>query len=162
MPTNVNGEVALPAPAALTSSVDSEDVSLLAEARAVREHAYAPFSQFPVGAALIAGSGKVYHGCNIENTSFGLTICAERVAIFNAVAAGEREIKAIAVMSRGGGTPCGACRQVLAEFTRDPEQVTVLVGDLEGYVQRYTMAQLLPYAFGSFQADQVDGPGITQ
>ncbi|MSP13359.1 MAG: cytidine deaminase [Chloroflexi bacterium] len=162
MLTNTENDAAKPAEGISREGVPGEYASLWVAARAVREHAYAPFSQFPVGAALLAESGKIYLGCNIENSSFGLTICAERVAIFNAVAAGEREIKAIAVVSRGGVTPCGACRQVLAEFTHAPEHVVVLVEDLEGKVQCFTMAQLLPYAFGKFQQDQVDGPSLTQ
>jgi len=81
-----------------------------------QKRAYAPYSSFPVGAALRTASGKIYQGTNVENASFGLTICAERVAAAAAVAAGERDFAAIAVVSRGGVTPCGACRQFLAEF----------------------------------------------
>ncbi len=93
--------------------------SLLILAREVRAKAYAPYSNFPVGAALKARSGKIFYGCNVENLSFGLTCCAERNAVFAAVAAGEREFEAIAIVadSKEPVTPCGACRQVLAEFS---------------------------------------------
>ncbi len=97
---------------------------LIDRALAARERAYAPYSGFAVGAALLASSGKIYEGCNIENTSHSLAICAERVALFWAVAAGEREFSRIAIVSEGGAMPCGACRQVLAEFA---ERLEVIV-----------------------------------
>src|SRR5436190_1981366 len=82
----------------------------------VREGAYARYSSFLVGAAVLAGDGKIYTGCNVENSSYGLTICAERAAVFAAVAAGQRRFEFLAIATSGGGSPCGACRQVLAEF----------------------------------------------
>ena len=120
---------------------------LVEAAQAARERAYAPYSGFTVGAAVEASSGAVYTGCNVENASYGLTICAERVAVFRAVAAGEREIIALAVVSGPGATPCGACRQVLAEFTSQPEEVTIIVVNGQGDERCYTLGQLLPASF---------------
>ena len=95
--------------------------SLVAAAREVREHAYAPYSSYPVGAALLSGSGRIYTGCNVENASYGLALCAERSAVAAMIAAGERTIRAIAIVTDGPipGPPCGMCRQVLAEFADD-------------------------------------------
>jgi cytidine deaminase len=98
---------------------------LIREALDAQQRAYCPYSNFPVGAALLAASGKTYHGANVENASYGLTICAERVALVAAVAAGDREFTAIAVASRGGASPCGACRQFLAEFNVNLQVLTV-------------------------------------
>jgi len=120
---------------------------LVEAAQRAREQAYAPYSDFAVGAAVQAGSGSVYTGCNVENASYGLTICAERVATFKAIAAGEREITAVAVVSQPGATPCGACRQVLVEFTSQPEQVDIIVVNGQGDKQFYTLGQLLPANF---------------
>ena len=129
---------------------------LLAEALNVRATAYAPYSQFPVGAALETRSGRVFTGCNVENLSFGLTICAERNAVFAAVAAGEREFTRIVIVadSREPVTPCGACRQVLAEFSLEMEGRSV---NLEGeeYVTR--LDELLPRA----KAGILDKPSST-
>lgn len=118
---------------------------LLTEARAARERAYAPYSHFAVGAALRAKSGRVFRGCNVENLSYGLSICAERSAVFAAVAAGEKEFDAIAVMadSLTPVTPCGACRQVLAEFGLD---LAICSSNLEGTTYETTIGELLPRA----------------
>ena len=118
---------------------------LRAEARKVRERAHSPYSGFAVGAALLTRSGKVFTGCNVENISFGLTICAERAAVFAAVAAGEREFLAIAVVadSREPVSPCGACRQVLAEFA---PKLDFSLSNLAGLEERTTLAVLLPRA----------------
>lgn len=116
---------------------------LIADARKARESAYARYSHFAVGAALRTRSGRVFIGCNVENLSFGLTICAERAAVFAAVAAGEREFEALAVVADSVApvTPCGACRQVLAEFS--PE-LPVCSSNLEGKTYESSIAVLLP------------------
>jgi cytidine deaminase len=97
-----------------------------------------------VGAALLGASGKVYTGCNVENVSFSLTVCAERTAVFKAVSEGEREFRALVVYSRTGATPCGACRQVLREFCKD---LPVLVVSAAGERRLYSLAELFPAAF---------------
>ena len=119
--------------------------SLIEAARRAREQAYAPYSHFTVGAALRTKSGRVFMGCNVENLSFGLTICAERVAVGAAIAAGEREFEALAVVadSREPVTPCGACRQVLAEFSL---KLPVCSANLEGAMYESSIAELLPRA----------------
>lgn len=120
---------------------------LIAAARDVRERAYAPYSNFPVGAAVLCADGRVLAGCNIENASFGLTICAERVALFTAVAAGCPRIEAIAIAGPGAGplSPCGACRQVMVELSPDAE--VLMVGETE--VCSRTVRQLMPEAFAA-------------
>jgi cytidine deaminase len=125
---------------------DSERKALIDAALEAQQRAYCPYSKFPVGAALRTASGKIYRGVNVENASFGLTICAERVAASAAVAAGEREFTAIALVSRGGVSPCGACRQFLAEF--NPTLPIVMVDSLQqehGY--QATLDELLPSRF---------------
>jgi len=124
---------------------DQELIALAAEARG---KAYAPYSGYPVGAALLTASGKVYTGANVENSSYGLSICAERTAAFKAVSEGEREFTAIAVVTANGGTPCGACRQVLNEFGPD---MRVLIADMNGKYQAYRLGELLPASFGPAQ-----------
>jgi cytidine deaminase len=123
------------------------DKDLVESALQVREQAYAPYSGFPVGAALLAASGRVFTGCNVENASYPLTICAERAALFRAVSDGEREFEAIAVVSLTGATPCGACRQVLYEFGGPDGDLRVLVGDTAGSIRSFTIAELLPEVF---------------
>ena len=126
------------------------DLELMRAAETARKSAYAPYSHFAVGAALLAASGKVYVGCNIENASFTPTVCAERVAFFEAVKNGEREFLAIAVT--GGKTnekpsfcsPCGVCRQVMAEFCH--KDFRILLGNAEDF-KEYSMASLLPFSF---------------
>jgi cytidine deaminase len=98
---------------------------LILAALDAQQRAYCPYSNFPVGAALRTASSNIYQGANVENASFGLTICAERVAAVAAIAAGERVFTAIAVASRGGASPCGACRQFLAEFNPGLQVLTV-------------------------------------
>lgn len=114
-------------------------------AEAAREHAYAPYSRFRVGAALLAESGKVYVGCNVENATYGATICAERAAVCAMVAAGESKLLAVAVFSDAAtpATPCGICRQVLAEFA-DDARVVVATPRMQ---QVFSLAALLPEKF---------------
>ena len=121
---------------------------LIAAAMVARQAAYAPYSHFAVGAALRGVAGEIYAGCNVENASFGLTICAERNAVAQAVVHGQRDFPAIAVVTEDGVTPCGACRQVLSEFN---PQMAVIVADLDGRYRIYTLADLLPAAFGPEQ-----------
>ena len=118
---------------------------LIQRAIEARQWAYAPYSNYMVGAALLAESGRVYTGVNIENAAYPTGICAERVAIFKAVSEGEREFLAIAVVTANGGTPCGSCRQVLAEFGLDTR---VMIADGQGrIVMDVDVAGLLPGAF---------------
>lgn len=119
--------------------------SLLTLAREARDHAYAPYSRFAVGAALRGKSGRIFMGCNVENLSFGLTSCAERNAVFAAIAAGEREFEAIAVVADSNHpvSPCGACRQVLAEFAPG---IPICCSNLEGETFESDLYQLLPRA----------------
>ena len=114
-------------------------------ARLVRERAYAPYSQFKVGAALIASDGRIFTGCNVENISFGLTMCAERVAIGRAIAEGAANFIAIAIVADTTlpVSPCGACRQVLAEFN---PQLPIHLGTLSGTVETFLLTELLPRA----------------
>ena len=118
---------------------------LLSAAREAREHAYAPYSHFPVGAALLTDSGRIFTGCNVENISFGLTICAERAAVFAAVRAGERKFLRIGVVADSTTpiSPCGACRQVLAEFGTGLE---VISSNLNGETFSAPLSELLPRA----------------
>ncbi|MEO5698870.1 MAG: cytidine deaminase [Casimicrobiaceae bacterium] len=120
--------------------------ALLEAAQAARGHAYAPYSNFAVGAAVRTSDGAVYTGCNVENASYGLTVCAERVAVWKAVSEGARAIVAVAVVTDATepAAPCGACRQVLAEFAADAE---VAIGNLEGTVTHTSVAALLPLPF---------------
>ena len=113
-------------------------------ARKARQKAYAPYSRYKVGAALLGKSGKVYTGCNVENASYGHTVCAERTAVLKAVSEGETEFEAIAVVTKNGGSPCGACRQVLNEFA--PE-LTIYIADKNGEYRTTTMSELLPDSF---------------
>ncbi len=120
--------------------------ALVAGARQARQHAYAPYSKYTVGAAVLAGSGSIYLGANVENAAYPSGMCAERVALFEAASRGERDIQAVAVVTENGGAPCGACRQVLAEFGLQTE---VILADATGHVSsRTTLRELLPHAFG--------------
>ena len=122
-----------------------EDKELIAVAKKYREHSYSPYSKFKVGAAVITKSGNVYGGCNIENSSYPVTNCAERTAIFKAVSEGERDIAALAVVGDTDGpcSPCGACRQVIAEFGIN----RIIMANLKGDIKVVTLEELLPFAF---------------
>lgn len=118
---------------------------LIKSALEARQWAYAPYSKYAVGAALLAASGRVYTGVNIENAAYPDTICAERVAVYKAVSDGERQFPAIAVVTANGGMPCGSCRQVLAEFDLD---TLVIIADAEGKIHaEIPLRELLPGAF---------------
>lgn len=119
---------------------------LLEAARAVRTNAYAPYSVYQVGAAIRGADGVIYTGCNVENVSFGLSLCAERSAVAAMVAAGCRSVQAVAVVTKDGGTPCGMCRQVLAEFAESGE-TPVRCADEAGRTASYTVGELLPSQF---------------
>ncbi|MDI3478789.1 MAG: cytidine deaminase [Thermoanaerobacterium sp.] len=120
---------------------------LLEKAKEAREMAYAPYSHFKVGACVITDNGNTYKGCNIENSSYGLTNCAERTALFNAYSNGDRKIKAIAVVADTDGpvSPCGSCRQVMYEL--GGEDLTVILGNMNGDYVVKKAKDLLPYAF---------------
>ena len=119
---------------------------LIAAAKLARENAHAKFSNFKVGAGLRASSGKIYGGCNVENATYGLTVCAERVAIFKAISEGERKFDAIAVVTDTDALtpPCGACRQLIWEFCGD---VPVVMSNLRGTVEVIPMRDLFPKPF---------------
>ena len=125
---------------------DEIRTQLIEAAIDARKWAYAPYSNYLVGAALLTTSGRIYDGVNVENAAYPATICAERVAVFKAVSEGERNFVALAVITANGGSPCGSCRQVLAEFGLDTK---VIIADSEGKVFREaTVGELLPEAFG--------------
>ena len=118
---------------------------LIASAIEVRKWAYVPYSHYPVGAAVLTDSGRIYDGINIESAAFPTTMCAERVAMFKAVSEGERKFEAIAVVTENAGSPCGSCRQVMAEFGLD---TVVMIADAQGKIKfETTVANLLPEAF---------------
>lgn len=127
--------------------MDNKQRAELIEAAATARHsAYAPYSKYRVGAALLTKSGMIFRGCNVENASYGLCFCAERTAIVKAVSEDEQDFVAFAVATAGGGTPCGACRQFIAEFCAD--KTIVIVHDVESnFSVDYTLGQLLPNAF---------------
>lgn len=123
--------------------------ALITSARVAQRNAYAPYSHYRVGAALRTPVGLVFAGCNVENISLGLTICAERNAIFAMVAAGHTKWTEIAIATQDGGTPCGACLQVLSEFASDPGNARLYCASESGEIQTYTLAELMPHAFSS-------------
>jgi cytidine deaminase len=119
---------------------------LIQAAQEARQWAYAPYSNYPVGAALLTASGKIYDGVNVENAAYPTGMCAERVAVFKAISEGERQFAALAVVTANGGTPCGSCRQVLSEFGSD---ILVLIANDQGELLVETsLEKLLPSAFG--------------
>ena len=128
------------------SENDARYEGLIAAARTARDHAHAPYSNFRVGAAVHAKSGRIFTGCNVENATYGLTLCAERVAIFKAISEGESGFDAVAVVADTDALtpPCGSCRQILWEFCGDAD---VVLANLNGKVERYRMSALLPKPF---------------
>lgn len=125
---------------------------LVAAAREARQRAYAPYSRYAVGAALGTAQQRIHVGCNVENASYGLTICAERTAVVSAVAAGDRDFDLLAVVTENGGLPCGACLQVLAEFCTDLP--LLIVREEDGiHIVRQQLSQLLPLRFRSNRLD---------
>ena len=130
--------------------------SLIAAAAEARERAHCPYSGYAVGAALMAG-GKVYGGCNVENVSYGLTLCAERAAVLAAVCAGERAFSALALVTADGATPCGACLQVLAEFACP--DLPIYAATPNGRYRTWTLGDLLPQTFRSDLVKRKARPG---
>ena len=129
---------------------DAQHDALIAAARTAREHAHAPYSNFRVGAAVRAKSGRIFTGCNVENATYGLTLCAERVAIFKAISEGERGFDAVAVVADTDALtpPCGSCRQILWEFCGDIE---IMLVNLNGKSEMLRLGELFPRPFdGSF------------
>ena len=126
---------------------DEQIHALIEAAAAASRHAYAPYSHYPVGAALLASDGAIFGGCNIENAAYPAGICAERTALAKAVSEGRRQFDAIAVVTRDGGSPCGVCRQMLYEFA---PHLRVVIADFDGHV-RYdgSLASLLPLGFNA-------------
>jgi cytidine deaminase len=131
-----------------TAAAGAGDEHLGELAREARARAYAPYSGYTVGAALRTRAGKIYLGANIENAAYGESMCAERVAIYKAVSEGERDFEALAVATENGGSPCGACRQVLSEFAPD---MRVLILDAAGGRRETRVRDLLPDYFGPAQ-----------
>lgn len=123
---------------------DDVCIRLIHEARQAQQHAYAPYSHFAVGAAALGENGQIYTGCNVENSSYGLSICGERNAIFHAVASGCREFQALAIVGTSDFTmPCGACRQVMAEF----HIPVIIVAAADDSYRVLTLEKVLPHAF---------------
>jgi len=131
--------------------------TLLEQSKIAREKAYVPYSKFKVGAALLGEDGKIYHGCNIENSGYSMTNCAERTAFFKAISDGVRKFKAIAVVADTDGpcSPCGACRQVMSEFCAP--DMPVYLTNLKGDVQETTVGELIPFAFSPEDLDYAAG-----
>ena len=121
---------------------------LMDKAKEASKQSYSPFSRFAVGACVLAKSGKIYTGCNVENSSFGMTICAERCAIFKAISEGEKEILAVAIYSPNADNcyPCGACRQVMSEFESEEAEVEVITENL-GNLEVRKLSEFLPFGF---------------
>ena len=129
----------------MNTLTDQERQSLIDLANEARRRAYAPYSNYPVGAALRTKTGRIYTGVNIENAAYPMTICAERVAVFKAVSEGEHDFEVLAVVTDNGGSPCGACRQVLSEFGLG---TLILIADGNGkLLKTTTVGELLPEAF---------------
>ena len=129
---------------------DEQRDALIRAACEVRENAFAPYSNYKVGAAVLAENGRIFTGVNVENATYGLTICAERTAVFNAVTTGQKRITAVAVCTENAGSPCGACRQVLVEFGGD---IPVWITNPHGETRQSSTYNLLPDHFGAKDLD---------
>src|SRR5512145_1713159 len=129
----------------MNAPIRPDPEQLIAAAHEAYQHAYAPYSNYHVGAAVLCDDGRIFSGCNVENAVYPLCICAERVAIATAVAAGARRIVALAVVTRNGGTPCGSCRQVMREF--GAPAMPVFIADAAGHHRVCTLGDLLPDSF---------------
>jgi cytidine deaminase len=125
-------------------------------ARGAQAHAYAPYSNYPVGAAIRGSDGRIWTGCNVENISFPLSACAERNAVAAMLRDGVREIREVALVTQDGGTPCGGCRQVLLEFSPDPAQTRIHCYSASGMESSYTLAELVPHAFRSGDVNRTE------
>jgi len=133
---------------------------LMNEAEEILERAYVPYSEFPVAAAVRTKEGDIFRGCNIENASYGLSICAERTAIFKAITAGCRHLTDIAIVlgsAEGFGSPCGACRQVMNEFN---ERMNVIMSSADGPIRRTSLEDLLPHSFGAASLSSGDDDDV--
>ena len=138
-----------------TTLTDGTRRTLIAAAQRARQYAYAPYSKYLVGAALLAANGEIYTGCNVENAAYPATICAERVALVKAVSEGVRSFVAVAVVTENAGSPCGMCRQMLNEFAPD---LVVMIADSEGALRNETTnSALLPHGFGPAQLEHRNG-----
>lgn len=128
------------------NTVNENYKKLIKEAEKARKRAYTPYSKFNVGAAILSSDGKIFTGCNIENASFGLTVCAERVAILKAISEGSSKFEAIAIVGDTNRpcSPCGACRQVISEFGKD---IKIIMSNLKGDIKIKKIDELLPEAF---------------
>ena len=137
----------------MSASVSAEE--LIEAAKAAAKYSYSPYSQFPVGAALIGDSGTLYKGCNVENISYGLTLCAEQTAIAKAVSSGEQSFSALAIWGsqtpNGSITPCGACRQILAEFFSEDTKI-YMTNSSDGSIVEKTISELIPDTFNSLHS----------
>ena len=120
--------------------------ALIEQALEARSHSYSPYSHYAVGAALLTPNGEIIKGCNVENASYGLTLCAERSAIMSAVSQGDREFTTIAIVTKDGAFPCGACLQVLNEF--NPNMLVLIVNEKGDIVHQTQLSSLFPHAFG--------------
>lgn len=120
--------------------------ALIAAAHTAYARAYAPYSHYQVGAAVLSEDDQIFTGCNVENAVYPLTICAERVAITKAISEGARHILAVAVVTRNSGTPCGSCRQVILEFASD-KNIPIYIANTEKHTHTFTLEQLLPHSF---------------
>ena len=135
---------------------EDQKKQLIMAACEARKKAYAPYSDYAVGAAILAADGQIFTGVNVENASFGLSICAERSAVFSAVTAGVRRIVAVAVCTQNAVSPCGACRQVLSEFGGDMQ---VWISDVQGHIRETSLLILLPDQFGPEHLPEPDAFG---